>query len=304
MPTKTLTSQTDRKEIQATFKFGGGKNEITAIDDEVAGYGYIINAGGGDDTIFGSDFTGLGFSDPVFDPLTDDARTEFGDLLIGGMGSDSIVGGGGDDWIYGGNEDGSDGGKGKDPEVSNHLVGDTEFGSVDADDTVIFGSDHIFGGNGVDNTIYGDSNTLVLGADASFTGGIDIIQGGEDSTNLLYGDVAFGFNVSDPEAPLNITIGATFTGGGDIISGGAGTGILTAKNEIYGDAAGTVTMDANGTIGSDDVTLKGGDDTITGGMGADNTIYADFDNVSLRARLKSSIDIAIPCETAGHQPDA
>ena len=63
MPTKMLDSQTDRKGNQDTFKFGGGANTIFADDIfagnvDVLGYGYIINGGGGDDTIFGSEYAG------------------------------------------------------------------------------------------------------------------------------------------------------------------------------------------------------------------------------------------------------
>ena len=211
MPTKILFSQTDRKGLQDTFKFGGGKNTIIANDDDTSTYGYIIDGGGGDDTITGSDFSGLG----IFDP-TADARTKFGDVLIGGFGSDTITGGAGDDTIYGGNEDGSDGGKGKDPVVSNELVGDTRFESVA--DGFTFGSDDIFGGNGVSNSIYGDNfGTLTLGSGAVITGGDDELVGG----NGLADEFLFNNLIGDSQF-LSAGGGAGFTGGNDTLTGGSG----------------------------------------------------------------------------------
>ena len=179
-----LTSQTDRKGLQKTYKFGGGKNEIIADDDGVAGFGYIINAGGGDDTIIGSDFTGIGFTGLPFDSLTDDARTEFGDLLIGGDGSDTIEGGLGNDTIFGGNEDGSDSAKGKDAEPRNLLFGDAN--RLVTAGTYTGGNDVLVGGADGSNLMVGDVG-LVIGTDI-VNGGNDILISGMNSDDNMTGD--------------------------------------------------------------------------------------------------------------------
>jgi len=181
MPTKVLDSQAGRNGVQKTFKFGGGSNEIRAEDDGTSAYSYIINAGGGDDMIFGSDFTtrfGTG-------TMVDD-RTTNGDLLIGGMGSDTIVGGAGDDWIYGGNEDGSDGGKGKAPIVTNILYGEQGFVYLSYDETFTGGDDVITAGNDVRNFLYGDIQSA-NGVDATsvFNFGDDTLIGGTGEDDFI-----------------------------------------------------------------------------------------------------------------------
>ncbi len=185
---KMLTSQAGRGMVQKTYKFGGGKNEIRAEDDGGSTFGYIINSGGGDDMIFGSDFSGRGTFDSTADP-----RTEFGDLLIGGDGSDHIQGGLGDDTIYGGNEDGSDDAKGKDAFVSNSLFGDIQFDSSAVD--VTLGSDVLIGGSGdgsipVFNIMVGDSQS-VSGA-GTFTGGADRLVSGTNANDTMTGDFGGG----------------------------------------------------------------------------------------------------------------
>lgn len=270
MPTKLLDSQAGRSEVQKTYKFGGGKNEIRATDDETSSYGYIIDGGGGDDMIFGSDFEGLTGTGTIVDP-----RTLNGDLLIGGMGSDTIVGGAGDDWIYGGNEDGSDGGKGKDPVVSNTLVGDTSFGSVGIDDTVIFGSDHIFGGDGVSNVIYGDNEGfLSLGAGSTTTGGDDYLRGGDGSSGVfLRNDLIGDTQGISAEAESS----ASFTGGNDKLVGGSGVldelGGRTdlVKNFMTGDV---------GSIGNVD-TFQGGNDILISGEFANDIMRGDWASIPL-----------------------
>ncbi len=187
MPTKVLDSQAGRNGVQKTFNFGGGKNTIDANDDGVSAYGYIIKSGGGDDIIIGSDFTGPPPSATgtiVADPTLN------GDLLIGGMGSDTIVGGAGDDWIYGGNEDGSDGGKGKNPIVFNSLAGEIQRESLSPGETFTGGDDVITagGGIGVSNFMYGDVQSISGDVTTTFVGGDDTLIGGANSTDDMVGD--------------------------------------------------------------------------------------------------------------------
>lgn len=274
MPTKILETQADRSgSAQEQYRFGGGADEIFAVDDG-SPFGYWIDAFKGDDIVHGSDY-----SDPLGGP---------GDTLIGGDGSDTILGGQGDDLIYGGNVDGSDGANGKDAIASNVLVGDgvrdpATGGLVGRTVVVVtdplapMGDDTILGGNGGVNAIYGDMVGLELSATATFTGGDDTLTGGVDAENLIYGDVGFGANAADPIGPMYIDAGASFLGGNDIITGGADTGGFVTRNEIYGDAAGTAILSDAGA------SLTGGGDEITGGVGATNTIFGDFQQVRLVA---------------------
>lgn len=237
MPTKVLASPADRRGLQDTFNFGGGTNDVFALDDNSVSFGYIINGGGGDDNIFsaGSD-----------------------DLLIGGSGNDTIFGGGGSDTIYGGDTDGSDGAKGPGGAVTNLLVGDGTFdpvtlvtdGSITVNGTVVAAGDTIVGGNGVINEIYGDHINVTVES-GSYTGGNDVLTGGNDGKNTIFGD---GDNAT-------VLAGASLTGGNDTIT--TGTNGFT---DAYGDFASV-------TLGNS--TYVGGNDTITGGDESDNSLYGD-----------------------------
>ena len=223
---KMLTSQADRNDAQKIYKFGGGKNEIIADDDLVSTFGYVIKSGGGDDMIFGSDFTGRGVFDVNADP-----RTQYGDLLIGGDGSDTIEGGLGDDTIYGGNEDGTDASKGQNPPPTNELTGDNQTVDFGIDGTYTGGDDSIFGGDGSTNNINGDARfTVVFSAGDSFFGGDDTLTGGDSTAD----DTAFNSNFGDARS-VSFTAdgganGESFTGGDDTLTGGNG-----AFNLLLGD---------------------------------------------------------------------
>jgi hypothetical protein len=256
MPTKILPSPFARDGITPKlFKFGGGKNTTIAQDDG-SGTGYIINAGGGDDTVTGSssadDITGGSGMDDI-------SGGGGNDTLNGGTGSDSIVGGAGDDTINGGELGGTDGDSRKDPDVSNHLVGDTEFGIVAGGATVVFGNDTITGGDGVDNNIYGDNfKTLSLGAGSVFTGGNDILSGG----NGLAGEFLFNTINGDSQFLSDGGGGASFTGGNDTLTGGSGVNVT---NIMVGDV---------GSAGGMDIT--GGNDTLISGEFADDQMTGDW----------------------------
>ena len=116
MPTKRLTSPLDRNGFQKIFQFGGGSDVVFTANEDASGVAYIvgywIEAGGGDDVIYGSDI----IHDPFFDTRAD--------VLVGGDGSDTIYGGGGNDSINGGNIGGADSSKGQKPPPTNLLVGD------------------------------------------------------------------------------------------------------------------------------------------------------------------------------------
>jgi serralysin len=103
MAIKNYLTQAGKNGSQNAYKNGGQDDIITATDDELSGFGYIISGGGGDDSIFGSEFDRLVEVEDPTDP-TMTIMVVGGDVLIGGTGGDFIEGGGGDDTIFGGKE--------------------------------------------------------------------------------------------------------------------------------------------------------------------------------------------------------
>ena len=259
MPTKILTSPFGRDGLPKLFKFGGGKNTIIA-QDHPSGVGYIIDAGGGDDTVIGSSFDDDITGGSGMDEITGGGGD---DTLTGGTGSDSIIGGAGDDIIYGGEQDGTDSGSRKDPTPSNYLTGDNETVLFDGG-TYTGGNDTIFGGNGVTNNIYGDVRfTVVFSAGDSFFGGDDTLTGGDSTAddmavNNIFGDArSLFFTKNDPLTPD----GDNFTGGDDTLTGGD-----FAANLLFGDVQ---SISNNGDF-------TGGDDTLIGGANGSNTMIGDI----------------------------
>ena len=245
MPTKFLASPFGRDGFtQKSHKFGGGADTIFTANVDESGdplvIGYNIDARGGNDAIYGSDFE---------------------DNLTGGNGDDMIIGGGGDDTINGGNADGSpDSGKGKNSVPTNILVGDGERqadGSYTSDvsflNSLIFdgGDDSVTGGvGGASNRIYGDAADVNMGAGSTFNGGDDTLIGGSGSTNSMYGDAN----------NLAMVAGSTFNGGDDTLRAGD-----SGANTMIGDVAHL----------SGEGTFQGGNDTLYSGAGNDRLV-GDF----------------------------
>jgi Ca2+-binding RTX toxin-like protein len=169
MPTKILTSPLDNKDNFKMYKFGGGSNDIIAQNHNDV-VGYHINSGDGDDTITGADFASADL--PV---LSDDT-------LIAGDGSDAVSGGLGDDTIYGGNEDGSDGGKGKNPSVTNSLFGEERSLTL-AGATVTGDDDTLHAGDDVVNFLFGDVQSI--NGPGTFTGGNDTLISGTGNDTMV-----------------------------------------------------------------------------------------------------------------------
>jgi hypothetical protein len=262
MPTKVLDSQADRNGLQSVFTFGGGSDTVFANDDRGSPFGYIINTGGGDDTIFGSDYAGAGAS--VVDP-----RTDSGDVLVGGDGSDNIFGSAGDDTIYGGHQDGSlDASKGQSPAPQNLLVGDGERmadGSISARVTFVSGNtftggnDTLYGGNGAtNNSMFGDATIVQTQAGHVFNGGDDKLVAGDGAFNVMTGDAT------------SITGVGTVNGGDDVLISGTG------NDQMFGDWS-----SAGGFTG----TAVGGADTFV--FGLDN----GFDSIGDFEQGKDTIDL-------------
>jgi Ca2+-binding RTX toxin-like protein len=167
MPTKILTSPSAGRGNPHTF--GGGSNDIIAQDHD-DGIGYVIDVGGGNDTITGADFANLAMT------------TGSDDTLIGGDGSDTVSGGLGGDTIYGGNEDGSDGGKGNNPVVTNTLIGEEKFIFLNGA-TYTGGDDTLVAGNDVTNFMFGDVQSV--SGPGSFIGGDDTLISGTGNDTMV-----------------------------------------------------------------------------------------------------------------------
>jgi Ca2+-binding RTX toxin-like protein len=270
MPIKELSSPFARDGVsQGSFKFGGGA-EVVFTANGAFPFGYIIDTGGSDDVIYGSDIGAAG--------------SGIGDVLTGGDGSDTIYGGGGDDTILGGNADGSDSSKGQNAAPTNLLVGDGErlttdpFSAYSEDvnflnGVIVFngGNDTITGGDGAtSNNIYGDAADVNMATGADFTGGNDNLMGGDNDGGVLIDGINLPQNNIYGDAD-NLMLGqdADFTGGVDNITGGT-----NADNSLYGDAF-WVTFSGDGAV------FNGGDDVIKGGDGslAANDLFGDAQTV-------------------------
>ena len=181
-----------------------------------------IEAGDGDDTIIGSD--------------------EFGELIDGGDGNDTINAGAGDDTIDGG--DGND-----------SIIAGAGADRIDGDD----GQDFIDGGSGNDTVDAGNGNDFVLGDDGDDSidagDGADMVDGGAGA-DFLNG--SSGVDVLDGGADNDIVFGGSEN---DIVNGGDGNDIV------------------NGQAGNDTVSGDAGDDTAYGGGGRDSLLGGAGDDI-------------------------
>ncbi|MCC6920585.1 MAG: hypothetical protein IT548_15415 [Alphaproteobacteria bacterium] len=134
------------------------------------------------------------------------------------------------------------------PFVNEILAGDVHTNA--AEGFLTGGDDALFGRAGQD-LLSGDVYRMKGGA---VTGGADVIQGGEDS-DIIAGDLLV---MADPSTPVQIN----FTGGADRLFGDNG------NDWIAGDI-----WDATGIAAGS--TVKGGNDTLSGGAG-DDTLLGDF----------------------------
>jgi Ca2+-binding RTX toxin-like protein len=168
--------------------------------------------------------------------------TENADILIGGLGDDTLWGDGGKDRL--------EGGAGND-----FLIGG------DGDDilTDSFGDDNIKGGNGNDVIQAGQGFDLILAGD-----GIDFVVGGEDP------DETFGGGGSDFISAGEDTSTVFGGAGDDWIEGGAGNDLLIGDN---GDPFANGNVPGNdvfiGQAGDDDYDSEAGDDIMVLGAGID-----------------------------------
>ena len=228
--------------------------------DEFTNAGSVVDAHGGDDTVFG------------------------------GYGADTIDGGSGDDWLFGGEGDdvlsGNDG--------ADTLWGDTGNDTLSGND----GDDKVIGGGGDDlvigaagnDTLIGDNNP---GDHGGMSAGDPAEPGYGNDTLVLDGgnDIAYGgsgddtFEIYDGFGNDTIIGGETGETAGDTIDGSAMAG---GVNVVYtGDEMGTI-GDGNATAGFEEIErldLGSGDDhvevltsttgTVNGSDGFDTLVLPD-----------------------------
>ena len=264
---------------------------------EAKGSGDVVFAGEGNDTIEGGEG-----NDWLVGEEGDDSIDGGGgrDRILGGEGNDYIDGGAGNDRIYGGEGDDTIlGGEGND-----WIRGDGGDDSIDGgagNDSIggNAGNDTIGGGAG-DDYLYGDEGNDVIdggaGADRIFGGeGDDSLTGGTEVDTFVFEaghgndtitDFADGTDLIDLSdlgvmnfAALSI---ADDTNGNAVITTSAGntitlTGVATAdldaSNFLF-DTTGTSGNDTiDGSVRSDRIVGYDGDDSLTGGGGADTFVF-------------------------------
>ncbi|SLN75709.1 Hint domain-containing protein [Roseisalinus antarcticus] len=231
------------------------------LDGHNDGLGLSVDAGAGDDTVYGGTGSDIVEGGAGNDVLGEDNGGNIGagdDTYYGGDGNDLIAGGADDDLVYGGDgRDSADGGAGA----------DTLYGGV--------GNDILSGGSG-DNAadlIDGgaDADRIELGA--GFDG--DVVTGGEAGTDL--DRLAF-----TDEGATGLT--AIFDGDEQgQVTDGAGTAQFSEIEEIEGSSfndtidAGASGVDQTlvGNAGDDVVFGGGGDDSLDGGDGNDTIAGAE-----------------------------
>ncbi len=221
-----------------------------------------ISAGEGNDEVHGGSGRDLIFLNQGDDLFFDNAQGGVlgQDTVYAGLGDDTVEGGNGADVFYG--EDGND-------LIFARLGDDTVYGGRN-DDTIRAGDgdDEVYGGDGRDLVFLGQGDDIFVdtaqggasGRDTVYTGaGDDTVQGG-NGDDVFYGedgnDLIFA-RLGDDTVYGGANFDVIFAGAGnDVVFGGVGRDqvFLEEGNDRYVD-----------TAQGDDL----GQDTITGGFGAD-----------------------------------
>ncbi|HRX36135.1 MAG TPA: calcium-binding protein [Aestuariivirga sp.] len=234
----------------------------------------VIDGGGGDDSLYGSQKSDILIGGGGRDYLFGDAQNDVlvggrgGDYLYGGDGADQILGGIGADYLKGDNgsdlihgEEGDDtliGGAGDD-----QLFGDYDNDWLEIDD----GNDLLDGGDGQD-TLYGGSIAGVLTIDLRITTAQDTTSAGMDTIVNIetvygtngFGDVIFGNNQGNNLYGYGGDDQLFGLAGDDYLSGGDGNDTARGGNGVDG---------LNGDAGEDRLFGDAGSDYLTGGADGD-----------------------------------
>ena len=180
--------------IQAGF----GNDTINAATQTA---GVQVFAGGGSDTITGSNFDDFIFAGVGNDTVV---GNDGADVILGDLGSDSLSGGAGNDSIYADNTDSFiDGGSGSDALYIVTSGANSNGMSIDMAATHFEFVADFFGGN---DTI--DGSGLSVAAEVYAAGGNDTVTGGSGADFLWGGS------------------------GNDVISGGAGNDVLVGESGV------------------------------------------------------------------------
>ena len=198
--------------IQAGF----GNDTINAATQTT---GVQVFAGGGSDTITGSNFDDFIFAGVGNDTVV---GNDGADVILGDLGSDSLSGGAGNDSIYADNTDSLvDGGAGFDALYIVTSGANSNGMSIDMAATHFEFVADFFGGN---DTI--DGSGLSVAAEVYAAGGNDMVTGGSGADFLWGGS---GNDVISGGAGNDVLVGES---GSDTLRGGAGFDVL------YGSAGG------------------------------------------------------------------
>ncbi len=263
--------------------------EIRGQEIRGGGGADIINAGPGDDLIYGDTgrntvsgggtagtwaVTGAGIAGLSTSGIVQAGPTassnagliDGDDFIMAGKGDDTVFGEGGDDQISGGDgADYLDGGDGNDLILGeagdDALIGGPGDDRLDGDSSVtpyaLHGADYLDGGAGND-VLWGEG-----GSDTLFGGdGNDVLYGDADSVPLAYQ----GNDYLDGGAGDDILLGQ---GGNDELFGGAGNDKLwggTGDDYLDGEDGADLLF---GEAGNDQLFGGGGSDELYGGAGAD-----------------------------------
>lgn len=172
------------------------------------------------------------------------------DLVLGGAGNDTIDGGDGDDVLNGGDGDDSITGSNGEDDINGEVGADSLDGGS--------GEDNVSGGDGNDTASGGIGHDNVLGdaGDDSLIGqaGNDVLKGGIGN-DALFG--RSGVDTLSGDDGDDLLFGEA---GDDVINGGAG-------NDTSFGGGGRDLMDAG--VGDDSTRGNGGSDTLSGGSGFD-----------------------------------
>ncbi|MBC7601817.1 MAG: M10 family metallopeptidase C-terminal domain-containing protein [Ramlibacter sp.] len=259
--------------------FGGAGNDVLLGGDDID----FLFGGAGDDTLDGGGgsacvvfflATGpvtanleLGFDtggegNDVLRNIQAAQGSRFGDLLIGGLASDTLDGQGGNDTLRGGagndylmDGDGNDSMEGG--------AGNDTFYLSPGDDTIVGGAgdDTVLGDNGTDVAVYSGNRADYTVAYAT---GLDLLVtdsiAGRDGADRLEGITTLRF--ADGDYAVADIAGPPLSSG-DTLVGGSG------DDNLYG------TDDDNlikGLAGNDMLVGNGGNDTLEGGIGGDGLL--------------------------------